>query len=242
MKVTSLSGEESQFVWDAATGILKSDGAWNYTTVQDPSKGTIVSRTDKNGRLESYYYDAKTGTSEHKQPDGSVVDRSYFIAGGPTQYKIRKATTIKDGKEVSVRQWSYDEVGRLVRESEGGVEKNWAWNDDGSLQSEGLRAGDKIIWQTSFDKEGRPVEKIIKNKTYRYAYEAGKTVMLCLRDGKVVSSRVFDAAHNQLALLKLDEATQSLQGGVPAGQNKISPPGFGSRRGIGKQIFEKHFE
>lgn len=223
MKATSLAGGESLFVWDAASGILKSDGEWNYTTTQDPVKGPIVSRTNKSGQSESYYFDTKTGTSEYKAPDGTIVNRSYFIANGPTQYKIRRATTLQDGKEIAVRQWSYDEAGRLVRESEDGAERSWAWNDDGSLQSEGLRAGDKVIWQTSYDKEGRMVEKIIKNKTYRYAYEAGKTVMMCLRDGKVTSSRVFDAARNQLALFKLDEATQSLQGGSLPGQNAISP-------------------
>jgi YD repeat-containing protein len=238
MEFSTNSEKPILFVWDSVSGRLKSDGYWIYATDLDAAKGTKVTRTDHAGRQESYFYDTKTGISEHRKPDGETVTRSYFIAAGPTQYKIRKATSVKDGKEIASSQWSYDDMGRLVRERSGEYEKSWTWSAEGKLLGESETYGEKVLDSVQYDPQGRPVERTVKGRTYRYAYEEGKKIVQRVQDGKVLSSRVIDARTGQVAFFKPDEKSGSLQGVAGGVWNAVPAKEFEHARALAERSLQ----
>jgi len=212
-----------KFVWSAADGGIKSDGAWTYQTAKNADGEPVVSRTNKDGGTESYFYNMKNGSSEQHLPDGTVVTRLYFVAPGPAQYKIRKATSTKDGKAVSSRQWSYDEMGRLIRDRQGALEHTWSWTAQGTLASEGEYANDKTLWQATYDDQGRMVDATFGSRTYHYVYEAGQTLIQHLDKGQVVDTKVIDAAKGQALFFRQDPKSQALQQAGSSLGSRFSP-------------------
>jgi len=222
MELTSSRTGDRKYVWKGLDGKTISDGAWTYSVEERPNIGPVVSRKNSEGGVESYYHNAKTGTSVQTLPDGTVITRNYFSARGPTQNKIRNATSTKGGREISSRQWSYDEMGRLIRDRSGQYERTWSWSDDGRLTEESESIGDKVLMLVRYDDSGRPTERTLRDKTYKYSYEAGKKIVQRVQDGKVLSTRVIDPATGAVAFFKPDETNGSLQGGFSKVLNSVS--------------------
>lgn len=212
MELASSRTGTRKYVWKGLDGKTISDGAWTYSVEERPNFVPVVKRKNSEGGVESYYHNSKTGTSVQTLPDGTVITRNYFSARGPTQNKIRNATSTKDGKEISSRQWSYDEKGRLIRDRSGEYERTWSWSEDGRLTEESESMGDKVLMLVRYDETGRPTERTLRDKTYKYTYEAGKKIVQRVQDGKVLSTRVIDNATGAVAFFKPDETNGSLQG------------------------------
>jgi hypothetical protein len=187
--------------WKATSGVIKSDGEWTYEVEPQEKALPLISRTNKDGGTESYFFNVHNGTSVNKLPDGSVVSRAYFSNSGPTYNKIRKLTVTKNGEEILSKQWSYDEVGRLIRERSGDYEHLWSWSPKGDLTEETESVADKISRKTVFDETGRPIEKIIGDKTYHYAYEGGNTVIQRVEPGRVITKVLNPARGQQFVFL-----------------------------------------
>lgn len=192
MEVSEQGEPVSKYVWRAETGEILSDGLYTYTLTPRKDSAPLVSRKNAEGEVESYAYDQKTGLSEQILPDGMRVTRSYFIGAGPTQYKIRKVTASLEGKEISSRQWSYDEKGRKIREMAGDRVKMWEYAPEGGLVSEEERKGDSLVSRKTFDRAGRVATLMRPEFELRYSYEADKTVTQRLKDGKLQMASVTD--------------------------------------------------
>lgn len=197
MKYRSNIDEQRDFVWGAASGTLISDGKWTYQISEKEDAPPLVARTNRGGEKESYYYNAKTGESEYLQPDGTLVTRLYFMNGGPNQFKIRKLVKSKNGKEMETQLWSYDEQGRLIRETYGGFERAMSYHENGALAQRLESSEGKQVRLEQFDEQGRIVEKTRRNKTYRYLYDSGKTIVQRMEAGKVIATKVMDPKSSQ---------------------------------------------
>ena len=238
MNFVSDHDDPRKFVWGAADGGIKSDGKWTYAVATKEKIGPVVSRTNKDGGTESYFYDSKTGTSEHKLPDGTLISRAYFIAAGPTQYKIRKATGSKNGKEISSRQWSYDEMGRLIRDKSGHFEFNWTWGPGGTLLAESEFFKETLVKETKYDEQGRPLLRNVEGKLYRYSYGSGKTTVQRIADGKVMHTKVIDPESGAVAFFKDKPESGILQGATSLLANVMSPEELEKARLIAQQSLQ----
>ena len=211
-------GSARRFVWDAASGLLISDGKWTYQVAAKEGHAPIVSRTNAAGQLESYFYDTRKGISEHLQPDGTVVKRIYFINAGPAWHKIRKLTISKDDKELESRQWSYDESGRLIRETIGQLERYWTFHENGKLESEGEIVSGRVKFSNLYDSEGRVQEKEIFGQKLVYLYEPENTVVQLMDGDRVVSKKVTNRQGTQSDFFIPDskgEALRLVKSGIP---------------------------
>lgn len=219
MDYSSIARDPKKFRWGALDGLLKSDGTWDYRIDAQKQSDPIVSRTDSLGRFESYFYDSKKGISEHLLPDGTKVVRTYFVAAGPTHHKIRKSLRMKDGQILAARQWSYDEVGNLIRDRTGNLEFNWVWGKDGNLLSESESFKDELIRKTEYDPEGRITSRAVRNKIFRYSYDSGKKVIQKIVDGQVVSCKVIGEKDGIVAFFENQPSPDKLDGllGSPGG-------------------------
>ncbi len=184
------------FVWQAVTGLLENDGGHSYFLKQRDKLPLLVSRKDAQGRIESYFYNAKTGTSEHCKPDGETVVRNYFVARGPTQKQIRKMTQFRDGKEIGSAQWSYDERGRLVRIVSGEYEKYLTWHDSGKLASFQELWDGGVYREKKFSDAGDLLSWREGKQLLEYQRSAGEVVMKKTVDGVPVVTQVKDLANN----------------------------------------------
>ena len=209
MPVSAPFQEDSKYVWSAKSGILKSEGGWTYEVKPNKDGRPVVSRNNKAGGVESYFYDEQTGVSEQKVPDGRVITRTYFLAGGPTQAKIRKYQEFVKGVEKLAINYSYDEVGRLIRQRNGTNEMTWEYYKNGQLASfESMRDG-KAIEISKYDETGRVTETFGGLVTYKYSYDAGKTVIQQILDGKLCATKVEDPKTRQSVIF-----TQSADGSL----------------------------
>lgn len=217
MKLSAGSQTLNTFVWQAETGILISEGAAIYKVVPRTDAPPLVSRKNAQGKVETYDYDQKTGASEHLLPDGRRIVRTYFTGRSPVQYKIRKMVTFNGTKEVKSTQWSYDELGRMIREKTGDLEKTLTYYPNGDLESQVETYKDKPVESQFFDAQGRLTKKFRRGVDYLYSYEQGKTILQRIQNGKLTLSSVSDPESKQdfVFLPEPDSGRLSLPGTVP---------------------------
>jgi len=190
----------NKYIWSAKSGILQSEGGWTYEVKPKADGRPVVSRKNKSGGVESYFYDEQTGISEQRVPDGRVITRSYFLAGGPTQGKIRKYQELLNGVEKVAIHSSYDEAGRIIRQRTGAKELVWTYYKNGLLASfESLRDGNSVE-SIKYDETGRLTEKFGGLAAYKYSYEGGKTVTQKILGGKVCATKVEDPRTHESAI------------------------------------------
>jgi YD repeat-containing protein len=194
MEFSNSAQPVNTFVWNAASGILKSEGGWTYEVKKRDDDRLLVSRKNHEGGVESYFYDDKTGVSEQTLPDGSRIVRSYFIGLGPTQYKIRKYAKLRNGKEIDASQWSYDEKGRTIRKISGDNQRIWGYSPDGHLLFQEETFAGALARRLTYDLHGRLASSVHPGIELRYAYDSGKRVAQRLESGKVMAAHVADTA------------------------------------------------
>ena len=173
------------YKWDGKSGILQSDGLWDYTVAAMFDGTPRLSRTKADGGFESYFYNENTGESEHQWPDGTIEKCTYFLGEGPIHRKIRDKVTLQDGKEISSTRWSYDDEGRVLRESKDGLETIFTWHANGKPASKTQTAGDSVLLEENYDDQGRIIRKQKKSHIFEYAYQGRKVIAQRIQDGKV---------------------------------------------------------
>jgi len=224
-----------RYTWKSSNGSLETDGEWTYKASKMENGASLVERTNKAGKTQSYWYDTRTGVSEHKLPDGVLVARQYFVAEGPTRNKLRRLVRSKDGVEFESRQWSYDEMGRKIRERIGDIERTWEWRPDGKLAATTEKVGDKILKTGLFDSEGRIIEKSKGRFFYRYSYEGGKVVAQQFVEGKLSSTRVSDSKRNQSFFFSTNPDGGMTKGAVLSPASTASPTDMENARNLATQ-------
>lgn len=210
-------GDPLTYIWRASDGVLESDYEWKYQASKTENEIPLVSRINKAGREESYFYDRQTGISESRLQSGEIITRQYFTASGPTQNKIRKLVRTKDGTEVESWQWSYDEMGRKIRERSGDFERSWEWRPDNTLVTFVEKVGDKILEKKLYNEEGKITERTKGAFSYRYSYE-GTTAVVTQQflDGKLLATKVSDLKNNQQFFLSEGPGGDPAEGAISA--------------------------
>ncbi len=120
LKLTDRDNAESNYVWNATTGRIVSDGEWTYDV------GTTVGafdlpklrRVNSKGDEEFRYVDMAKGITEVKDLKKGHTITETFLSSGPLYGKVRKIEKVVDGKTVPVFQAGYDEAGRLLRKTD----------------------------------------------------------------------------------------------------------------------------
>ncbi|PTX94069.1 hypothetical protein DB345_21150 [Spartobacteria bacterium LR76] len=212
MKYRSLSDPLRDFVWKPGDGAIVSDGEATYQR----SGGTetvplTMVRQFADGTTESYFYNKKIGYSEYKQPDGLTTARSYFLASGPLYLKIRELTQSRDGREILVQKWSYDEAGRLIRERLGKSLKEWTYGPEGGLISYRESLGDKVLYSELYDQSGRIAERVRKGDTFKYSYQAGEILVDWYQGEKLIAQVSRDPRTGLERTLVQDPQTKQLK-------------------------------
>lgn len=136
-KRTDPYGKESVYTWNPATGHILTDAeGWKYQIGGTKKQFDIpdVSRTNAEGQEEFVKVDNKVGTREKKTLDEGHVIRYAYRSTGVLHGKLRRVEQIKDGIKRTTRQLGYDELGRLIRETDHlGFTRHFQFGEDGEL-------------------------------------------------------------------------------------------------------------
>jgi hypothetical protein len=180
------------FEWEPATGVLRSDGDVKYSATQEggPESPLIVSITNKDGEVESYFFDRARGVGVHRRVDGSVVSRSYFMGGGVLFSKLRNIVVKNQSGEEITESYSYDELGRLLRVRGANYLKSFQWNPDGTLKMKSEIRNEQEIMREEFDENGRPLLRRYGALQTRFAYEGDRRSIAKFANNKLVSATI----------------------------------------------------
>ncbi len=143
LKVTDRENVESNFVWNAATGHVVSDGEWTYEVgkTAGPIDLPKLRRVNSKGEEEFRYVDMAKGITEVKSLTKGHTVTEKFLSSGPLYGKVRKVDKIVDGEKVTVLQTGYDEAGRLLRTTdERGFTTVFSFDPTGKLNEKRLIA------------------------------------------------------------------------------------------------------
>ena len=135
LKITSKTGQERLFTWDAATKRIISDGDWIYT-IKNPGGSTepaeIARRSDRTKQGEYWFYNGAKGEETTKGVNNVEIVQSWFTSG-PVAGKCRKIEEIRGQNRITVYRPTYDEFGRLFRVFDRGSVRTFCYDSHGVL-------------------------------------------------------------------------------------------------------------
>jgi len=135
--------------WDVHTGKIISDDRYTYriTEVSDDETYPKMSRINKfTGKMESYFYNEKRGTTDITMADGTICHTEVIQSPGPTYHMTRLVQETKNGKTQTVLRRSFDDAGHLL------------------LEATGLAGGKELVKQYAYDDTGRIVSYLWNGK------------------------------------------------------------------------------
>ncbi|MEM8569063.1 MAG: RHS repeat domain-containing protein, partial [Bacteroidota bacterium] len=106
--------------------------------------------------------DNKIGTREKKTLEEGHVIRYAYRSTGVLHGKLRKVEQIKDGIKRTTRQLGYDELGRLIRETDKlGFTRHFKYDEDGKIEKRTLsKTRDKKVLGELLEKEKSLLAKV----------------------------------------------------------------------------------
>jgi hypothetical protein len=149
LAITHPDQTQRHLTWDPTTRQIKSDGDWTYHLT--PGSHVVLSRTDLTKGTESYHDDPTLGTTTVQNIYGVIEITSRFTSG-PLAGRVRRTDRKIGNKIECVYSASYDESGRLVRETENGLTVEYFYNAAG-LPTKAIQ-GNHILWNRSYDAKG----------------------------------------------------------------------------------------
>jgi YD repeat-containing protein len=96
--------------------------------------------------------------------DGTKTERSWFTSG-PANGQTRKEEQVLNRVKKVVRQCSYDENGKLIREVNSGTAPILFKYDEKGRQIGAILDG-KNLWSRTFDSKGRIKDEVLENGTF----------------------------------------------------------------------------
>lgn len=141
LKVTDREDSESNYVWDAATGHIVSDGEWTYEIGKTVGEFDLPKlwRVNSKGEEEFRYVDMAKGITEVKNLKKGHTITEKFLSSGPLYGKVRKVEKVVNGEKFPVLQTGYDEAGRLLRTTdEKGFTTLFSFDPTGRLEEKTL--------------------------------------------------------------------------------------------------------
>jgi hypothetical protein len=156
----------------------------------------IINRKAKNGNTEFKHYDKKTGVLHTIDLNGLERWTYYLLSPGPMRGQIRKIEELRGGKRVITLRIAYDDVGRIIRQSdEAGRLKIFTYLDQKTSKIRTIISDDIIIFNSEYDKQGRLIsqKQSIDNSIIekRFTYNGNQTIVQHFSDGRLLSSDLF---------------------------------------------------
>lgn len=120
--------------WDSKTGAVIQDGDWNYkiTPSRYPGGNAAILRVNSKQQSEFWHRDDVQGREIIQGTDGIKRIRTWFTSG-ILRGRPRAEMNEVNGHEKTVRKYSYDEKGRLIRVIEGQDTYILVYQDDGRM-------------------------------------------------------------------------------------------------------------
>lgn len=112
----TLKAGDRQIVWDAVTKKIISDGDWTYDIKggTEPRANAAIARANTSKVREFWHNDSAKGQETFLDTNGVTTVTTYFTSG-LFRSRARKVEQIRGGKREILREYSYDEKGRLIR-------------------------------------------------------------------------------------------------------------------------------
>jgi hypothetical protein len=146
LKITTKTGQERLFTWDAATKRVISDNDWTYqiTMPNNPAGNAGIARANSRKEREYWFNDGGHGQEISQSRDGMRTVKTWFISG-ELLGKTRKIEESLNGVSVVKYKPVYGEQGNILREYGGDIEIDYS--DSGMPML--VKKKDKILWKPS---------------------------------------------------------------------------------------------
>jgi YD repeat-containing protein len=139
---TDKSKQTTVYTWDPATDHLVSEegpqGNWLYKVGAISQQYGVppISRVSPDNKTEMIAIDQKKGTYTRQMPDGTTLITHIFETPGPLYQKVRNIEKITGKTTTLIYSASYDEMGHLIREVDGGGHiTKLTYDSQGNLRS-----------------------------------------------------------------------------------------------------------
>ena len=134
----TLKIEDRLIVWDPGTQLIVKDGEWIYDIKPDeknPWANAAIGRKNASGQTEFWHYDGAQGREITQTLDGIKTEKTWFTSG-ILAGKVRKIyQTLLGGSTTVVFSASYDDKGRMIRETTAdGRKRTCRYLDDGGKE------------------------------------------------------------------------------------------------------------
>lgn len=183
--------------WSVTTGKILGDGKYTYQILETSKDTTawprMVRKNIVGGRMETFYFDEKHGTTDETLPDGTIRHIEMIQAPGPNYKTVRLIQDTKNGKTQIVLRRAFDEQGHLL------------------LEAMGLANGKETVKQYVYDNAGRIVSYLWNGREiWKNVYDL-TTGQLKERDLPTLGVRL---AFDQLPGGDVKESIQKVGGAV----------------------------
>lgn len=130
----TLKAGDRQIVWNAVTKKMICDGDWTYDIKggTDPRANAAIARVNLVNVGEFWHNDIAKGQETFQGTNGVTTITTYFTSG-LLRSRARKVEQIRDGKQEILREYSYDEKGRLIRLRRGQQDTLFVYGKEGSV-------------------------------------------------------------------------------------------------------------
>lgn len=170
--VTTDNGNEKRYTWDYKTRYILSDGEWTYQVgeVKSQYERPPLSRKNREGETESYFYEASKGISTSQALDGTITKQYFVKSAGPNYMHLRKVERTKNGATTVIYRAGFDESARVIRETEESGKVTLYQYDAAGNQISAIQDG-KPLWKREYDLQKRLIMEEscgAMRATYRY--------------------------------------------------------------------------
>lgn len=156
LQITGKNGSPEELIWDPKDKKLIKDSLWTYKTTQSGERGEST-RIDRKrifgGRSEYWMYNKHVDKYE-KMDENGVLTKIAWYTSGILDHKMRSLFISERGKTLDDQKYSYDEKGRLFRETLNGDTFIYSYPGD-SLRASGI---------TRMDSNGKQKEMKLMNE------------------------------------------------------------------------------
>ena len=124
-----LKSTDLTITWDAETRKVINEGKWVYSikSMNETFASAAIGRRDSDGKSEFWHYDGDKGQETITELDGNTTTRTWFLSGELSQ-KTRSIETRKNAILLKRWNYTYNEIGNLIRENRGNIVITYASN------------------------------------------------------------------------------------------------------------------
>ena len=178
--------------WHPTSRHILSDGSYDYRVSprDNPDYFAIIERGRGGTFTEKWDFDIAKGTKTVVDDQGVTRIERWF-ASGALATRLREVAEVRDGKRSILEKYSYDEKGRVVRETRNGRTTRFLRDDEKLTCTAVDEATKATLWTKFLDAEGRTIMVAYPDgSTLEFDYRNPTVVMATLtRDGVQATAR-----------------------------------------------------